>query len=253
MVGAHCASGWGITVSRVDYRLTIKEMNEEDRPRERLAKYGSESLSNAELLAIILRTGTKAETAVDLANRLLSGKGLAAPNGSCGLSALAAADPEELCQVRGIGQAKAVQIKAALELGRRLSGTAAERRSSISTPAQASALVMDEMRFLDREHFRIIILNTKNHVLGVELVSVGSLNSTVVHPREVFKTPLKRSAAAVILVHNHPSGDPTPSQEDIDLTRRLAEAGKVLGISVLDHIIVGDNRYVSLKERGLAL
>lgn len=240
-------------MSSTDYRLTIKEMNAEDRPRERLAKYGPETLSNAELLAIIIRTGTKDETAVDLANQLLSGKGLAAPGGSGGLPGLAAAKTEELCQMRGIGPAKAVQIKAALELGRRLSGTAADRRTAIGTPAQASSLMMDEMRFLDREHFRIIILNTKNQVMGVELVSVGSLNSTVVHPREVFKTPLKRSAAAIILVHNHPSGDPTPSQEDIDLTRRLVEAGKVLGIGVLDHIIIGDNRYVSLKERGLVL
>ncbi|MGI5838166.1 MAG: RadC family protein [bacterium] len=225
-------------------------MNEEDRPRERLAKYGPETLSNVELLAIIIRTGTRDETAVDLANQLLSGKGLSAP-GAGGLTGLAAAKTEDLCQMRGIGPAKAVQIQAALELGRRLSGAASDRRSAVSTPAQASSLVMNEMRFLDREHFRIIILNTKNMVLGVELVSVGSLNSTVVHPREVFKTPLKRSAAAVILVHNHPSGDPTPSQEDIDLTCRLVEAGKVLGINVLDHLIIGDGSYISLKERGL--
>lgn len=157
---------------------------------------------------------------------------------------------EELKDQKGIGLAKAAQIKAAIELGRRLRIFRPER-PLIHTPADAAHLLMDEMRYLDREHFRTISLNTKNRVLAIDNVAVGSLNSSFVHPREVFKGPVRRSAAAVILVHNHPSGDPSPSLEDIQVTRRLVEAGKILGIEVLDHLILGDGSFVSMKEKGL--
>lgn len=204
--------------------------------------FGAQSLSNAELLAILIRTGTPQETALELAQRLLSQPG--------GLRYLAETSLEELKDQKGIGLAKAAQIKAAIELGRRLRIFRPER-PLIHTPADAAHLLMDEMRYLDREHFRTISLNTKNRVLAIDNVAVGSLNSSFVHPREVFKGPVRRSAAAVILVHNHPSGDPSPSLEDIQVTRRLVEAGKILGIEVLDHLILGDGSFVSMKEKGL--
>lgn len=222
--------------------VTIKELPAELRPRERLLAAGVQALSNAELLAILLRTGTKTESALDVARRLLS-----RPDG---LQFLAGATLEELQQQKGIGLAKAAELKAALELGRRLAAFNLNR-TVIRNPQDVAGLLLDEMRFLDRENFRTISLNTKNQVLGIDNVSVGSLNSSLAHPREVFKDPIRRSAAAIILAHNHPSGDPTPSQEDILVTRRLVEAGRILGIEVLDHLIIGDGRFASLKERNL--
>lgn len=203
---------------------------------------GPEALSAAELLAILLGTGSAEESALELANRILSG-----PRG---LRYLAEAPLEELCGIRGVGLAKAAQIKAAVELGRRLACLGPGFSPVVRSPQQVSTLVMEEMCYLDREHFRVVLLNTKNRVLAVETVSVGSLNSSLVHPREVFKKAVQRSAAAVILVHNHPSGDPSPSSEDVEITRRLCEAGKIIGIEVLDHIIIGDHVFVSLKEKG---
>lgn len=222
--------------------ITIKEMPEDLRPRERLLSAGPQALSNAELLAILIRTGTRTETAIDVARRVLS-----RPEG---LQYLALASLEELQKEKGIGLAKAAELKAALELGRRLAAFTLSR-TVIKNPWDVAGLLMDEMRFLDRENFRTVSLNTKNQVLGVDSVSVGSLNSSQAHPREVFKDPIRRSAAAIILVHNHPSGDPAPSQEDILVTRRLVEAGQILGIEVLDHLIIGDGRFTSLKERNL--
>lgn len=217
-------------------------MPPELRPRERLHAAGVQALSNAELLAILLRTGTKSETAIDLATSILS-----RPEG---LRFLAEASLEELQKQKGIGLAKAAQLKAALELGRRLAALDLFRMT-ITCPRDIAGVLMDEMRYLDREHFRTVSLNTKNRVLGIDSVSVGSLNSSLVHPREVFKTPIRRSAAAVILAHNHPSGDPTPSQEDIQVTRRLVEAGQILGIDVLDHLVIGDGRFTSFKEQDI--
>ncbi|MGI6285322.1 hypothetical protein MHOCP_05010 [Moorella humiferrea] len=221
---------------------TIKEMPADLRPRERLLTAGPQALSNAELLAILIRTGTRTETAIDVARRLLS-----RPEG---LQYLASASLEELRQEKGIGLAKAAELKAALELGRRLAAFNLSR-TVVKNPWDVAGLLMDEMRFLDRENFRTVSLNTKNQVIGIDNVSVGSLNSSPAHPREVFKNPIRRSAAAIILAHNHPSGDPTPSQEDIMVTRRLVEAGRILGIEVLDHLIIGDGHFFSLKERNL--
>lgn len=218
-------------------------MPAELRPRERLFSEGPEALTAAELLAVLLRTGTDALSAVDLATVLLTQAG--------GLSALAESSVEELCSVRGIGPAKVAQIKAAVELGRRLATGSGVAKPAVKSPADVFNLVKERMRYYDREHFKAIFLNTKHQVITIETVSVGSLNSSLVHPRELFKNSIKRSAAALILVHNHPSGDPTPSPEDADITRRLAEVGNIIGIQVLDHIIIGDNKFISLKEQGI--
>lgn len=224
--------------------ILIKDIPPEERPRERLQRYGARVLSDAELLAVLIRTGTRAESALVLAQRILKGDG-----GKSGLAYVVDSSVEELSKIKGIGAAKAVQIKAAVELGRRISSNSRRQRVTITSPSDVKDLLMAEMRFLEKEHFKIILLNIKNHVISIEEISIGSLNSSIVHPREVFKPAIRRSSASVILVHNHPSGDPTPSREDIEVTARLVEAGKILGISVLDHIIIGNNSILSLKEK----
>lgn len=245
----------------LEYRLTLKMIPSGSRPRERLARYGASALSNAELIAILMGSGSKDETAIDLANRLLrigeeklslkpTKDGHDSGDGGKGLRYLAIAGLDELKAIKGIGLAKAAQIKAALELGRRLAAYTASK-PVVRCPSDVAALLMEEMRYLEKEEFRVVMLNTRNHVMGIDTASVGDLNSSIVHPREIFKEPIKRAAAAIILVHNHPSGDPNPSEEDVRVTRRLREAGRLLGIDVLDHLIVGDNSYFSFKERGL--
>lgn len=226
-----------------EYRVMIKDMPVELRPRERLLKEGPQHLSDIELLAIMLRTGSARASAMDLAAALLGHFG--------GLKQLLDVSTEELNSFKGIGPAKAAQIMAALELGRRVAVASAWDRPSIRSPENAAALVMEEMRHLDREHFWALLLNTKNQVLARETISIGTLNSSAIHPRELFKAAIRRSAAAVILVHNHPSGDPTPSQQDIEVTRRLVDAGNIIGISVLDHLVIGDNKFTSFKAKGL--
>lgn len=219
-------------------------MPKDERPRERLQKYGAQALSDTELLAVIIRTGTKSESALMVAQRLLKGDG-----GKNGLDFIARATIEELSKVKGIGAAKSIQIKAAMELGRRIYSSMVTDEMTIICPDDVFQLLINDMRFLEKEHFKTILLNTKNKVISVEDISVGSLNTSIVHPREVFKPAIKRSSASIILAHNHPSGDPTPSREDLEVTRRLKDAGKIIGIEVLDHIIFGDNCYVSLKEK----
>jgi len=226
--------------------ILIKDIPQEERPRERLLRYGAQVLSDAELLAVLIRTGTRSESALVLAQRILKGDG-----GKSGLTYVIDATVEELSKIKGIGTAKAVQIKAAVELGRRISSYRGRQQVTITSPLDVKDLLMEEMRFLEKEHFKAILLNTKNHVISIEDISIGSLNSSIVHPREVFKPAIKRSSASVILVHNHPSGDPTPSREDIEVTSRLVNAGNVLGIAVLDHVIIGNNSILSLKEQGL--
>lgn len=219
----------------------VRDLPEGERPRERLQRLGPENLASAELLAIILRTGARGQGALQLATALVSSPG--------GLRKLVNSPVEELAAVPGIGMAKACSIRAALELGRRLSAETVSR-PVIHAPQDVSDLLMSEMRYLEKEQFRVLLLNTKNQVLAIEVVSLGDLTSAIVHPREVFKEAVRRAAAAVILVHNHPSGDPNPSREDFDVTKRVTEAGKILGIEVLDHIVIGDNRYISLREHG---
>ena len=224
------------------YHTTIREMPAEERPRERLMRYGPEALRTAELLAIILRVGSARGSAISLADQLLSHFG--------SLRAVAKATVEELSAVRGIGVAKAAQVKAAFELGKRLA-TAAEQRPLVNRPELAANLVMEDLRYRDKEHFEALLLDTRNQCIAIRPVSIGSLNSNVAHPREIFKEAVSHSANAMIVAHNHPSGDPTPSEEDKALTRRLVEAGKVMGIDVLDHLIIGDGRWLSFKEKGL--
>lgn len=226
--------------------LTIKDLPKNQRPRERLERYGAGALSDAELLAVLIRTGTPTESALVLAQRILKGDG--AKNG---LSYVAEAGLEELSKIKGIGLAKSVQLKAAVELGRRIATYTNSDKITIHSPIDVKNLLMEQMRFLEKEYFKAILLNIKNHVISVEDISVGSLNASIVHPREVFKTAIKRSSASIILAHNHPSGDPTPSREDIQITKRLVEAGKIIGIEVLDHVIIGDGVFLSFKEKGI--
>ncbi|MFD0713966.1 DNA repair protein RadC [Paenibacillus sp. GCM10027626] len=224
-------------------QYVLRDVPNEDRPRERMIARGAEALSHAELLAILLRTGTKRESAVLLAAHLLH---------KCGsLQGLVDMSIDELTAIRGIGPAKAVQLKAGVELGRRLARSRGASSPAIHRPADAAQLLMEEMRYLKREHFVCLFLNTKNHIITQETLSVGTLNASLVHPREVFRAAIRCSCASIICAHNHPSGDPTPSPEDIALTRRLQEAGELVGISLLDHLVIGDNRFISLKEQGL--
>jgi DNA repair protein RadC len=203
---------------------------------------GPKSLSNHELLAILLRTGSKDESVLQLANKLLVNFE--------GLRLLKDASIEEIIETKGIGKVKAVQIMAAVELGRRIHRLQYEDRYVIRSPEDAANYVMEDMRFLSQEHFVCLYLNTKNQVLHQQTVFIGSLNASIVHPREVFKEAFRRSAASFICIHNHPSGDPAPSREDIDVTKRLSECGKLIGIELLDHLIIGDQKFISLKEKG---
>ncbi len=221
---------------------TIKNMPVSERPREKMLAHGCQSLSNSELLAIILSKGTKNRTALDLARGILN-------MSNEGLRALTNCTIEELTQIKGIGLAKASQIIAAIELGKRIALTANVNNYKIQGPEDVSNLIMEEMRYLKKEFFNIVLLNTKNNVIAIENISVGSLNASIVHPREVFNVAIRRSSSAIILAHNHPSGDPRPSIEDINITKRLIEAGSIIGIDVLDHIIIGDGIYFSMKEK----
>ncbi len=223
---------------------TIKRMPLSERPREKMLTYGCQSLSNAELLAIILSTGTKDKTAIDLATAMLN-------MSNEGLRSLTDCTIEELNQIKGVGLAKSSQVIAAVELGRRIALTTKVNNYKIKGPEDVSNLLMEEMRYLKKEAFNIILLNTKHDVIAVENISIGSLNASIVHPREVFNRAIKRSSSGIILAHNHPSGDPKPSGEDINITKRLIEAGNIIGINVLDHVIIGDGTFFSMKEQQL--
>jgi len=227
----------------VEYQPMIRDMPQSERPRERLTKYGASALSTAELLAILLRVGVQGENVVNLGMRLLSQHG--------GLSGLAKASPSELEATKGVGPAKVTQIKAAFELGRRLVVEAPDERPQIRSPADAANLLMLEMSLLDQEHLRLLLLDTKNRVLETPTVYIGNLNTSVIRVGELFRYPLRANCAGIIIVHNHPSGDPTPSPEDVRVTERIVEAGRLLDIDVLDHIIIGKQRFVSLKEQRL--
>ncbi|BCJ85072.1 RadC family protein [Effusibacillus dendaii] len=224
-------------------RVLVRELPTEERPRERMLREGAQSLSNAELLAVMLRTGTNGKSVIQVAEQLLSHFG--------GLRSLMEADIREMTEIAGMGPAKALQVQAAVEIGKRIARLVREPATVIRNPQDVVDLFMDRLRFEKKEHFIAVHLDTKNQVIAEETVSIGSLDSSIVHPREIFKTALKKSAASIICIHNHPSGDPTPSREDILVTKRLAEAGRILGIEVLDHIVIGEQRFVSLKEQGL--
>jgi DNA repair protein RadC len=220
----------------------IREIPQDERPRERMMQQGPSALSHAELLAILLGTGTRNESAIRLAERIIQECG--------GLRRFAESNWDELTQVRGVGPAKALQLQASIELGRRLARSRLPDMARISRPQDAADLLMEEMRHLREEQFVCLFLNTKNQVVGRQTLSIGSLNASIVHPREVYRAAIRRSSASILCAHNHPSGDPTPSPEDVALTRRLAEAGTLIGIELLDHLVIGDNRFISLKETG---
>lgn len=221
----------------------IGDLATEDRPRERLAQVGADALNSAELLAILLRTGLEGENAVRLGERILTQHG--------GLVGLLKMSYSDLCSVKGIGPAKAAQLKAAVELGRRIAAANPAERPTISSPADAASLLMFEMRALDQEVVKVLLLDTRNRLIDKVEVYRGSLNTSMIRVGELFREAIKQNAASIIVAHNHPSGDPSPSPDDVAVTRMMVEAGKLLDISVHDHIVIGQNRFVSLKERGL--
>ncbi len=225
-------------------KTTIKDFPLSERPREKLISLGPKELSNSELLAVIIRTGTGNETAIDIASKLLN-------QDKRGISYLANASVEDLKKIKGIGSCKAAQIIAAIELGKRIKKRDLYDNIKVTKPDIIADLVMDSMKHLEKEHFDVAILDTKNQIISIDNVSIGTLNSSIVHPRDVFNLAIKKSANAIILIHNHPSGDPTPSKEDISITNRLVESGEIVGIKVLDHIIIGYERFLSLKEEKL--
>jgi len=224
--------------------MTIHDLPVPDRPRERLQRLGAEALSAQEILALILGRGISGESVMVTAQRLLSQFG--------GLKGMAGASLEELSKVRGIGLAKAAQIKAALELASRVEGySETTGKTVVKTPEDVAGLVSGRLKGKKKEYFLAVLLDTRNQLIKVAEISVGSLDGSIVHPREVFKEAISASAAAVIFVHNHPSGDTEASEDDIQLTRRLVEAGEIVGIEVLDHIIIGGRNHASLKREGL--
>lgn len=227
----------------MDKALKIMDLPECERPREKLLRYGAETLSNGELLAIILRVGSSNENIINLSNRILKEAG--------GLNGLLTSSSEEFLRLKGIGSAKATQLLALAEISKRFKSFQSGDQYKISQPRDAAELIMESMRYLKQECLKVIMLNTKNIVITIKDISIGSLNSSIVHPREVFCEAIKRSSASIIISHNHPSGDPTPSSEDISLTQRIKECGKLIGIELLDHIIIGNGSYVSLKEKGI--
>jgi DNA repair protein RadC len=222
------------------YRIT--DFVESERPRERLARLGPRSLSNAELLAILLRTGVTGENAVQVAQRLLDSFGE--------VTGLHRAAFEEVCSQHGIGTAKAAQIKAALELGYRMKQESFEK-VAIHSPEEAVQLILHDMSVLEQEELWVILVDTRNQLISIEDIYRGSLNSSQVRVGELFKNAIRRNAASIIVAHNHPSGDPTPSPDDIAVTRAIVEAGKLLDVDVLDHLVIGSGKFVSMKQRGL--
>lgn len=220
--------------------LMIREFHPSDKPRERLLQYGAENLTNKELIAIIINSGSKNESSIALANNVI--KDLKS------IRDLREVTYQELIQIKGIGMAKAIAILAVVELSVRLHTHSLEEDYYIKSPEDVSEFLMEKLRYHQQEHFVVLFLSTKNRVIHQQTMFIGSLNASIVHPREIFKEAVKRSAAAIVCVHNHPSGDPTPSSQDIEVTERLVECSEILGIDFLDHIIIGSGKFVSLKE-----
>ena len=227
----------------MDNNISVRRLPPLDRPRERLYHYGASELSLPELLAVLLGRGNRQASVLALAYRLMDAFG--------DINAIGRASPDDLAKISGIGFARACQVVAAFEVGRRFARDPGTRRVSIRGPEDVARVFMEEMRHFDREHFRAALLNTKNQILKTVTVSIGSLNASIVHPREILKPAISASAASIILVHNHPTGDPTPSREDIEFTRRFARCGELIGIRLLDHIVIGSGKYRSLREAGV--
>lgn len=227
-----------------DY-LTIKELPKEERPYEKFEELGAESLTDAELLAIIIRTGARGRRSLDLARDVLNaakGQGLL---GICKLRT------DELMKIRGIGNVKAIQLKCVAELSRRIAKSQAGKRATFEDPSVIAGYYMEDMRYLKQEEMRLVMLNTKNELLGERTVSKGTVNASLITPRELFLEALHVEAVFIVLLHNHPSGDPIPSRADLRLTKRIQEAGRLIGIRLLDHIVIGDNCYFSMKGHGI--
>jgi len=223
--------------------IRVMDLPENERPRERILRYGAKVLSNGELLAIILRTGTTNENVLNLSNRVIKNCG--------GLNGILNTSAEGFMSISGIGKAKAAQILALVEVSKRFKSFQSGESIKITQPVDAANIVMEELRSMKKECLKLIMMNTKNIIISIKDVSIGSLNSSIVHPREVFTEAIKNSSASIIICHNHPSGDPTPSNEDINIKYRLRECGKLLGIELVDHIIIGEGSYISLKEKGI--
>lgn len=224
--------------------LKIKDIPQDERPKEKLLTCGAETLSNSELLALILRTGTKGENVLELSSRLLGELE--------GLDGILNTNFNDIMLIKGIKEGKASQILALAELFKRFKTLRSMRKNvKITSPKDLADLLMGEMNELNQEILKVILLSTKNTIIGVKDIFKGSLNTSVVHPREIFKEAINKNSASIIISHNHPSGDPTPSKEDINITLRVKECGNIIGIPLIDHIIIGNNKFVSLKERGL--
>ena len=224
--------------------MNIKQMPSEEKPREKLLREGSDRLSTTEILAILINSGTKEISALEIAAQLLS-------IDKRGVRFLAECSPEELGRIKGMGQAKICTVLAAVELGKRIAAAPVRDRNLIRSSSDIADLFMEKMRYYKKEHFVSLMINAKGEIIEETEVSIGDLCSSSTHPREVFVDAVKRSAGSVVFLHNHPSGAPSPSDTDIQTTKRLIEAGTILGIPVLDHIIIGDGIYVSMKAMGL--
>ena len=229
--------------ARRQYATMIRDLPHGERPRERLRELGPGHLSNPELIAILLRTGVKGESVLNLSTRLLVQFG--------GLAGMARVTYGELCSVNGISDAKACQLLSALELGRRLVSLHPEGRALVQSPQDVFNLLGAELGFLDQEHLRVVLLNTKNEVLGIQGVYVGNVNSSSIRVAEVMRPAIRENCPSVVIVHNHPSGDPTPSPEDILITRQIRSGAEMMDIELLDHVIIGGQGFVSLKDKGL--
>lgn len=229
--------------SKVEYQPLIRDMSPDERPRERLQTHGASSLSHAELLAIILRTGSASESALALATRLLAKFG--------GLGGLVNTSFGELCDVTGVGPAKACQIQAALQLGKNLGSLKLSEHDLVRSPQDVANLLQADMAFLEQEELRVVLLNTRNQVIKIEPIYKGNINTALVRIADIFKLAIRENSTNLVIVHNHPSGDPTPSQEDINVTKQMVEAGKLLDIEVLDHLVIGREKFTSMKEKGL--
>jgi DNA repair protein RadC len=226
-----------------DPTFTVRDLPRQERPRERLQKFGPEALSAQELLALVIGRGIPKKSVMNIAQELLAKFG--------NIKAISQATIEELSQIKGIGLAKAAQIKASFELGKREDLEPELKNFDIKNPESVVKAIRATIRDKAKEHFKLILLNPRNKIIGISTISVGTLNASLVHPREVFKDAIMHSAASVVLAHNHPSGDPEPSEDDLKITKKLVESGKILGIEVIDHIIVARNGFKSFKEEGL--
>jgi len=226
-----------------DSSFTVRDLPKPERPRERLQKFGPEALSAQELLALVIGRGIPKKSVMNIAQELLAKFG--------NVKAIGQATIEELSQIKGIGLAKAAQIKACFELGKREDLEPELKHFDIKDPEAVVKAIRASIQDKAKEHFKLILLNPRNKIIGISTISVGTLNASLVHPREVFKDAIKHSAASVVLAHNHPSGDPEPSEDDLKITKKLVESGTILGIEVIDHIVIGKNNFCSFKERGL--